>query len=860
MPTPPFDFVSTSMVDRLVMAHDASLYRLVPTAVARPRDRHDVIQLLEWANVERQHVTFRAAGTSLSGQAVTDGVLIDVSRHWHQISVLDDGQRVRVAPGVTGGRVNAVLAPYGRKLGPDPASMNAAMVGGIVANNASGMCCGTQLNSYHTVESMKIILADGWSIDTSSTDCDTRLEQERPNIHRAISALRDEIRRDDELCALIRRKYKIKNTIGYSLNAFLDEERPSQILMRLLVGSEGTLGFVEEVTYRTIPDARQKWTAFFVYDSLDEACATVPTWTSSGAAAVELMDDASLRSFAGLSHTPDHLRITRPGAAALLVEFHGIAPTQSGPWTTDPAEQSLLWKLRKGLMPTVGAMRPAGSTMINEDIAVPPEHLASLVADVQQAFVDHGYQEGIIFGHAKDGNIHFVVNQDFSTSEEISRYGRFMDAIADIVVGKYRGSLKAEHGTGRNMAPYVEQEWGSAAYAVMQRIKDLLDPTGILNPDVILSMDPAIHLKNLKPVPVVDDEVSACIECGFCEHVCPTRTTSLTPRQRIVLRREIVTTQDPSLARSLKDDEQRLSIDSCAVDSMCSVVCPVHIDTGALVKNLRSDHNSSFLKGAAQFAARHYGIVNAIAPTFVARHERPHVADARSTRSYQRRIVLMPSCPSRWADRTLSVIHSVCDKAGIELIIPDDHGTMCCGQPFSSQGFPEAAAARVRATFEVLTMMTDASDLSVVTDTSTCAAALISASKEYGIDIVSPLRFVEEWILPTLPISRPAGHVVVHPGCGTYHTNDVERMLRICKQVSQRVSLPTTSYCCGQAGLHGKRHPEVPQGALAMEAEEVRSLHGDVHVSLNAMCQQALSMHTKVAWTSVFDLLDQISS
>lgn len=860
MPRPPFDFVSTSMVDRLVMAHDASLYRLVPTAVARPRDRHDVIQLLEWANAEHQHVTFRAAGTSLSGQAVTDGVLIDVSRHWHQISVLDDGHRVRVAPGVTGGRVNAVLAPYGRKLGPDPASMNAAMVGGIVANNASGMCCGTQLNSYHTIESMKIILADGWSLDTAANDSDEQFARERPQLYRALTELRDEIRHDDELCALIRRKYTIKNTIGYSLNAFLDEDRPSQILMRLFVGSEGTLGFVEEVTYRTIPDARQKWTAIFVYDSLDEACATVPTWTSSGAAAVELMDDASLRSFAGLSHTPDHLRITRPGAAALLVEFHGIAPTLPGPWTTDPTEQALLWRLRKGLMPTVGAMRPKGSTMINEDIAVPPQQLARLVADVQKAFTEHGYHEGIIFGHAKDGNIHFVVNQDFSTEDEVSRYGRFMDTIADIVVGKYQGSLKAEHGTGRNMAPYVEREWGRVAYALMRRIKDLLDPNGILNPDVILSQDHMIHLKNLKPVPVVDEEVNACIECGFCEHVCPTRTTSLTPRQRIVLRREILTSHDPSITRALKHGEQKLSIDSCAADSMCSVVCPVHIDTGALVKHVRSDQHSTIMKGAAQFAARHYGIVNAVAPKMFERSTQRGETSDHANVEYQRRIVLMPSCPSRWADRTLSVIDSVCDKAGIELIIPDDHGTLCCGQPFSSQGFPEAASARVRATFDVLTTMTDASDLSVVTDTSTCAAALIAAGSEYGVDVVSPLRFVEEWILPSLPITKPAGHVVLHPGCGTHHTGDVERMRRICERVSGRVSIPTTSYCCGQAGLHGKRHPEVPQGALAIETEEVESLHGDVHVSLNAMCQQALSTHTKVAWVSVFDLLDQISS
>ena len=858
MSTPPFDFVSTTLVDRLVMAHDASLYRLVPSAVARPRDRQDLLALLDWCRQHHQHLTFRAAGTSLSGQAVTDGVLVDLSRHWNKISIADNGDRVHVQPGVTGGRVNALLAPYGKKLGPDPASMQAAMVGGIVANNASGMCCGTALNSYHTVESMRIILVDGWSLDTSDVHADIRLQRERPELHARISTLRDEIRADRDLVALIRRKYRIKNTIGYSLNAFLDEDHPAQILMRLMIGSEGTLGFIEEVTYRTISEAKSKHTAIFVYETLDDACASVDAWADAGAAAVELMDDASLRSFADLPHTPEHLRIKRDGAAALLVEFHDIEPLADGPWTTDRTEQALLWRLRKGLMPTIGAMRPAGSTMINEDIAVPREYLAALVRDVQQAFVDHHYDNGIIFGHAKDGNIHFVINQSFSNEQEIERYARFMDSIADIVVGKYGGSLKAEHGTGRNMAPYVEREWGSVAFSIMKRLKDVLDPDGLLSPDVILSSDPFIHVRNIKPVPTIDHEVDACIECGFCEHVCPTRTTSLTPRQRIVLRREIKETSSVAEQRELHAAESKMSIDSCAVDSMCSVVCPVGIDTGALVKRLRSEQHGTVMNMIAKAGASHWAVVDRIASLMV----RPQTTKPQTTKpqTTDHTFIYLPSCPARWADPQSQNLQILAERAGIGLHIPSNTRELCCGQPFSSKGFPDAAHQRVDATLNVLQELADTHDAPIITDTSTCASALVDASRRQGINVITPGRFLRDVIMPNLTITQRIHHVVLHPGCGSYHNADVDLLRDVCAWAADRVTIPSTAFCCGQAGDHGTRHPEVPAGALSIEAEEIRTLDADVHVSLNAMCQGALGRQTNRKWISVFELLVRASS
>ena len=139
--------------------------------------------------------------------------------------------------------------------------------------------------------------------------------------------------------------------------------------------------------------------------------------------------------------------------------------------------------------------------MIIEDVAFPIERLAEATLDLQKLLREHGYHEAIIFGHALDGNLHFVFTQDFGNAAEIERYRRFMDEMCAMVVEKYDGSLKAEHGTGRNIAPFVELEWGAQAVAAMRRIKALFDPQGLLNPGVILNADPLAHLKDLKPLP-----------------------------------------------------------------------------------------------------------------------------------------------------------------------------------------------------------------------------------------------------------------------------------------------------------------------------------------------------------------------
>lgn len=879
------EWISTRWIDRLALSRDASLYRMVPQAVARPRSSQDVLELLHFCRQNGHHVTFRAAGTSLSGQAVTDGILVDLSRHWDGIEIVNGGAIVRLQPGVTGGRVNARLAPYGRKLGPDPASLNAAMIGGIAANNASGMCCGTALNTYHTMHSMAVLLADGTRIDTAKPDADQQLATQRPDLHAAVAKLRDDIRASPELVETIRRKYRIKNTMGYALNAFLDEDEPARIITRLMVGSEGTLGFIERIDYATVATPREQHTALFVYPTIHDACATVHLWRDLGAAAVELMDDASIRSFSSLPHTPEAYRLYQPGTAALLVEFHDTVPTIpdqavaattfSTPWYDDAEQRAVLWRLRKGIMPTVGALRPRGTTMINEDIAVPPEHLADLVVALQSVFSAEEFQDAVIFGHAKDGNLHFIINQDFSQPAEIQRYLRTMDRIAELVVDRFHGSLKAEHGTGRNMAPYVEREWGTIAYTMMRRLKDLLDPSSILNPDVLLSSDPEIHVKHLKPVPVIHEAVNDCIECGFCEPVCPTREHTTTPRQRIVLQRELQGKLPDHVARDVRRDLAWMSDESCAADGICATACPVGINTADLVRHHRQSATSSLQHYLAAQAAQHPVMVDTLARLGSAAAHRlaPQWPDALGTPDTAPNsehpsagpvdLIYAPACPSRWFGTNshgVSIsdqIRLLCDRAGVK-IHQVSSGTWCCGQLYASKGLASAAEACKHTSEVHLTKLGLPEGTPIMTDVSSCAAA--SAAQH----VISPLVVLEEMIIPRLRFHHRLKHVVLHPGCGVESMREGERMRRIAQHCAERVSIPASASCCGMAGDHGLRHPDLVRAALRQECSDLAALeaqfHVDAYVSLNPVCEAGLTRETDRSWISLWELVASVTS
>lgn len=600
----------------LAFGTDASFYRLIPKLVVRACDEEEVRFILRHASEMDIPVTFRAAGTSLSGQALSDSVLVIASHGFGQHRILEDGLKIHLQPGIRGAAANRFLAPYGRKIGPDPASIDSAMIGGIAANNASGMCCGTSENSYKTVADIRIVLADGTLLDTADESSREQFRSTHPALLQSLEDLSRRVREDETLSARIRRKYKIKNTTGYSLNALTDYTEGFDILKHLIIGSEGTLAFIAGITYRTVADHKYKSLALVIYPTIEAACNAVTVLKRQPVSAVELIDRAGIRSVDQTPGIPQYLKTLSSEACALLVETRAESaqalqeqtlqitesireiPTELPfSFTCDAAEQAVLWKIRKETLPTVAGMRKAGTTAIIEDICFPVERLASATVELREVFRRNGYDDAVIFGHALEGNLHFMFNQDFGTPSELERYGKFMDDVAELVVAGYDGSLKAEHGTGRNMAPYVEKEWGAQAYALMQEIKRLFDPKGILNPGVILNADPQAHLKNLKPCPSTRETINKCMECGFCERGCVSEGLTLSPRQRVAAFREMerlrTTGQAPHIAAEMQQRYRYWGMETCATDSLCNRLCPVKADAGKLIKELRHESHSA---------------------------------------------------------------------------------------------------------------------------------------------------------------------------------------------------------------------------------------------------------------------------
>ncbi len=875
-------------------------------------------------------LTFRAAGTSLSGQAVTAGILVEVKRHWRDSAVLEAGARLRVQPGVLGGEANLALRPFGRKIGPDPASLNACAIGGILANNASGKCCGVLQNAYHTLDSITFLLPSGTLIDTAAGDADARFRDAEPALADGLLTLKREIEADPVLSSRIRAKYRMKNTTGYGLNAFLDHGRAVDIFSHLLIGSEGTLAFIAEAVLHTVADLPHKSTGLLLFATIDEACAAIAPLKAAGAKALELMDRASLRAVEGQPGVPAELVGLPAHAAGLLVEFqaaspddlatYGLAaarvlPTLSllhpAAFTDDPRSIARLWRVREGMYPSVGAVRRSGTSVIIEDVAFPLHRLGEAVLDLQELFVRHGYAEAIIFGHAGDGNLHFVITQSFNDAAAIDRYARFMDDVVALVVGKYDGALKAEHGTGRNMAPFVEAEWGATALAVMARLKALADPRGLLNPGVILNDNPRAHLTDLKSLPSVEDEIDTCVECGFCERVCPSRDLTLTPRQRIVVRREMARLEQAGAPRAaidaLADDYEYDGLDTCAVDGMCATACPVAINTGALVKGLATSPALAAAEALGRAVARRFGVAEWMvgsglrAGDLVGRvcGERampaltrllrrvagsefpiwsPHMprrapALPRTPRD-EATAVYMPACVSRVFGRlpheqsALSLPEAlvvVAARAGRPVWIPPDvHGT-CCGIPFSSKGLVGGHHRAANDAIERCWAWSDAGRLPIVVDANSCTQGLRGSgpvlSEENrrrlaAMRVLDSVEFAHRDLLPALVVSQRTPSVAVHPTCSLAQMGSTDALVAVVAACAERVVHPPSAECCGFAGDRGFLVPELTASATRAEAAAVRAADCDDHVSANRMCEVAMTSATGRAYRSVIHLLE----
>ena len=909
----------------LAFGTDASFYRLIPKMVIRAKDENEVSLILKESSKLAIPVTFRAAGTSLSGQAITDSVLVIAGNNWKNFNINDNGTEISLQPGLTGGSVNALLAPYRRKIGPDPASLNAAMIGGIAANNASGMCCGTAENSYKTVAGMRIILADGTLLDTGDPSSKDAFRESHPQLLSAIAVLAKSAKDNTALAERIRRKYKMKNTTGYSLNALIDFSDPFAIIEHLMIGSEGTLGFIAEISFKTVIEHPCRASSLMIFPDIEKACLAVSQLKSTPVSAVELIDRAGLRSVENETGMPEFLKLLQNNVCALLVET--VAPRQdeldkniekikesvrviptgmSVEFTDIPAEYELLWKIRKGLFPSVGAMRKTGTTVIIEDVAFPVPSLAEATLDLQKLLKKFRYNEAVIFGHALEGNLHFVFTQDFSTQEEIERYGKLMSEVSELVIHKYDGSLKAEHGTGRNMAPFVEMEWGKEAYKLMKEIKHIFDPLNILNPGVILNTDQEIHLRNLKPIPAASEIIDKCTECGFCEPSCVSADLTLTPRQRIVVHREIMSLaksgHEPHIAASLAKSFVYAGNKTCATDGLCAVSCPVKIDTGKLIKNLRSEqvvsgqrkaiwiaNRMSLVTAAARIALSLVSFFHTVLGTplmqgisgglrkisgnripfwnpYMPKGARSIKVNKELKSDSLRKVVYFPSCINRsmgisrdhrqemqLSEKMIHLLH----KGGYEPIYPENLNNLCCGMAFSSKGYVSAGENKSRELEAALLKASRNGEYPVLCDMSPCLYTMKENMKS-NLKLYEPVEFITDYLLPHLVITPVDEVITVFPVCSMKKMGLDWKLVDLASICATKVVAAETN-CCGFAGDRGFTYPELNKHGLrnlrTQLPESVK--HG---YSNSRTCEIGLSLHTGISHKSIVYLVDQVSS
>jgi D-lactate dehydrogenase len=935
------DRVLHRVSDLVAYASDASPYRRFPRAVVEARDADDVAKVLRFGRERGIPITFRAGGTSLNGQGQSDGILVDVRKHWGGVRVEDGGRRARVKPGTILGHANRVLAPHGRKLGPDPASTDVCTVGGVVVNNSGGMRCGVTKDSYSTVRELTFVLPSGTVIDSGAPHAAERFAAAEPELVAGLEAIRDEIRADTELAERIRRKFEIKNTTGYRLCAFLDAEEPLEIFRRLLVGSEGTLAFIAEAVFETVPQPPVTTTAWVHFPGIDEAVAPVGDLVACGATAVELMVAPALITAAwNMVGAPQEWKELPPESAVLLVEFGGddegelaaqvlraeailrshetIRPLE---FTQEPEAIELAWRVREGLHGLIGRVRPEGTALIVEDVCVPPARIAEGAKDLQALLGEHGFLPGVA-GHASVGNLHFMLTPDFAKQEDLERYEAFMGGLVELIVGKYDGSLKAEHGTGVNMAPYVEREWGEKATELMWRLKRLADPDGVLSPGVILSRDPGVHLRDLKTTPAIEDwgGATTCVECGFCEPVCPSRNLTTTPRQRIVLRREMARQPKGSpVQRALLAEYDYDAIETCATDGSCQLACPLGIDTGRMVKELRVARHGERAERAALAAAKRWGAVERASRVALkvggplarrtkrgkglpgpARGEEwvtlsgqqlGRVRKGSPTPPADAAAVYVPSCTNRIfgppsaspadgtkvplyggkSSRRRSVVEAlveVSQRAGMAVWVPEDVAGSCCGLPWSSKGFAAAHAHKANEMVERLWAWSGEGALPVVIDAASCTGAIADPAEgvlsEENAERLGRIEIVDSvaWalrLLPNLKIDARVSSATVHPTCATRRLGLARPLRTLGAALAEDVYIAPSATCCAFAGDRGITHPELTASATRPQVEELADRSFDAHLSSNRTCEIAMTRATGHPYESVVSLLERVT-
>ena len=916
------DRVYTDHLRRYAYGVDASCYSYLPKVVVKAEDEREVRRLIRLCQQCGTPFTFRAAGSSLSGQCSSEDVLIVCNDGFKKMEVIDDGKALKCECGVIGSDANDLLKPYNRKIGPDPATLATALVGGILNNNSSGMCCGTAQNSYKTIRSIRVVLLDGTVLDTSDKKSIEQFLREKPQMVEDILQLRKEILADEELTHLIHHKYKIKNTTGYGLNSLVDFEDIIDIINHLFIGSEGTLGFVSEIVYNTVEDVPHKGCGLMFFSTLNDASLAVVALANMGrekVVAAEMMDYQSLKAVQTLENVPDFVREVPEGTSAILFQTESYSketvdenlafikeqlkdiPTAiPSLYSQDPKEYDSWWAIRKGILPIVGGQRRKGTTVITEDVCFQIEDFTKGIEMLTELFHKYDFVDGgVIFGHALSGNVHFNITPDFSNPKDTKNFGDLVKEMSERVSG-FGGSLKAEHGTGRMVAPFVEMEWGKKAYEINRRIKAIFDPERILNPDVMITDDPDVYKKNLKAQCVIDDAFTICMECGFCEKHCPSRNLTLTPRQRIALLRETKRLENEgnfTLASELRKGYEYFGVDTCAACSMCKGLCPLSIDTAQIALSMRRidppapelakkiyDNFSTTLqmcragvslegiagsiitqKAISKITEGLHGVtgVTPYVPKTTPKANRYKLKNRIKPTNFEK-VVYFSTCANRAFkpnqgyddDRSLQqVVESLCNKAHIDIIYPKHIENLCCGLSF--ENYDDVHERAVKDLHDALMKASQNGKYPIVIDHSACFNHAFKHMPDLEINDIS--EFLCKYVVPHLDIEKCDERVIVHKQCKIKSLNKsqyIEDLARLC---TDHVFNIKSFACDGFAGQKGFFTPELNKSATKDLAGEIAEYGATLGVSSSSTCEIGLGENGGIPFVGVAFLLDRCS-
>lgn len=871
-------------------------------------------------------LTFRGSGTSLSGQSVAEDVALRFKGPaWRGLDILEDGRLVRARAGTTGGEINAALAPFHRFIASDPSSIASATIGGMAANNAAGLGCTVEHNIWHSLRGMTFVLFDGTEVNTEDAQSVRLFRSSHAPLLAGLSQLRGQILASPELAEKVRRKYRIRNTCGYALNALVDFEDPLDMLTHLLIGSEGTLGFIFSVTLETLPLRTRRATAMALFSSMDDAMEAVLAMRSGhGLYAGEFLDDISLRSLAKIpgfppSFTPegessDNCALLVEARAADEAELAGHIreldaimlqkkPLAKLGFVTGAEECEKLWDIRRALFPALAGTRLPEEYAYVEDYCVPLERLPEASRGLVRILQQLGFSRSGVNGHAMHGNLHCTVPLRLSDEGDVKRLGSFIEQAAGLILS-LGGSLKAEHGTGRAVASFVRREWGDELYGIMQSVKKLLDPAGILNRGCLLNDSPLCHLEKLKFVGTVGGGVDLCVDCGFCESVCPSAKTGLSPRQRIYALRAMAGMKAAGDTKRLAAWEEffrSMGLDLCATDGLCSTRCPLGLDVAGFMRSLRHERLSEREKKAASFVRQNLAPVTRVlslglSATHALHGALGHKGAEKSSRlagkltglslpdfqqvlltggsavpapcaPQREKVVYFPSCAvrtmgytgdsGRRVDPLMDVALRLLEKAGYEAVIPAGVEKLCCGKAFETKGMEEEAARCAADLDAALREASEEGKWPVMCDTSPCLARMKKTLNK-GLSLYEPVEFTLRFLAPRLEFQQKRGRVAVHATCSTRAMGLVDALCETARLCAREVVLPEGIFCCGFSGDKGFTRPELNAAALAGLREQIASC--EEGFSTSRTCEVGLTLHGAKPYRSILYLIDECSS